>query len=489
MSWRYGSYGLAALALACGNQADPPPSGGMYGVNSDGTLPCEVQTVLQNNCVKCHDNPPKFTAPMSLKTWNDTQAFAREAGQETKRVWERINERIHDPVHPMPEGPASLSPGDMAILDNWLRQKAPPGAACGAQAPPGAGGGSMVIGGGGAAGRYVGVGGNTNPGGGGSAGVPVGGGAGGAPAIIGAADAGTKPADGECNYIELTARSDAAGTPFKVPYPTVELYQSFGFHVDLQGSKQAFSFHPMIDNDQVIHHWLLYQVTTPQTTGESHNEGGFGAFHADGTLLAGWAPGAGDWNLPPDVGSELSSNDFVLEVHYNNQVSGKDMTDKSGVRICAGKTPRANTAGLSWLGNDAFGLLPGSAIPPATMGAKIAGRCRPNLTGPVHILTSWPHMHKRGRHMSAQIDRAGGTTEMLFDEPFDFNKQWQYSTPTVINPGDSILTTCTFDNTDPNPVGFGEQTSQEMCFNFTLAYPAHALVLQTLHNNSCIGAP
>ena len=317
-------------------------------------------------------------------------------------------------------------------------------------------------------------------------GVPVGGGAGGAVQIVGAPDSGIKPSDGDCNYIDLTARADAAGAPFQVPYPTVELYQCFGFHVDLQGSKQAFSFSPVIDNDQVIHHWLLYQAAGPQVTGQS---AGCIGFHPDGTLLAGWAPGAGDWNLPPDVGAELSSNDFILEVHYNNQVSGKDMTDKSGVRVCVGKTPRPNTAGISWLGNDSFGLPLSPAIPPATMGAKIAGRCRPNLSGPVHILTVWPHMHKRGRHMSAEIDRVGGAKEMLFDQPFDFNKQWQYSTPTIINPGDSILTTCTFDNADNYAVTFGERTIDEMCFNFTLAYPAHTLIGGGLHNNSCIVAP
>jgi hypothetical protein len=485
MSWRYGSYGLAALALACSaNQADGPPTGGgMYGAGSEGTLPCEVQTVLQNNCVKCHDNPPKFTAPMPLKTWADTQAFAKEEGQTSKRVWQRISERIHDPISKMPEPPTELSAHDMAILDNWIAQGAPQGGVCGAPPQPGAGGGAMVIGGGGAAGSYVGAGGQVVVPGGGGSGNVVGGGAGGAVQIVGAPDSGTKPLDSECNYIDLTARSDAAGTPFNVPYPTVELYQSFGFHVDLKGSKQAFSFSPMIDNDQVIHHWLLYQVTTPQTTGESHNEGGIGAFHADGNLIAGWAPGAGDWNLPADVGAELAGSDFVLEVHYNNQTSGKAMTDKSGVRICAGKTPRPNTAGISWLGNDLF------SIPPTTMGAKVQGRCRPNLTAPVHVITSWPHMHKRGRRMTAEIDRANGAKETLFDEPFEFTKQWQYSTPTVINPGDSILTTCVFDNTDTSAVTFGEQTSQEMCFNFTLAWPAHALVQQTLHNNSCISAP
>ena len=91
--------------------------------------------------------------------------------------------------------------------------------------------------------------------------------------------------------------------------------------------------------------------------------------------------------------------------------------------------------------------------------------------------------------MTAVIDRAGGAVDPLFDVQFDFNSQWQYATPAVINAGDSILTTCHFDNTDTYAVSFGERTVDEMCFNFTLAYPAHTLIGGGLHANSCIIAP
>lgn len=482
MSWRFGSLGLAALTLSCGPKADPPPGDGMSGLTG-GTLPCAVQTVFQNNCIRCHGTRPIGGAPMSLLTYADTQLFAREPGQTGKRVWQRISERIHDPVKPMPED-QKMSAGDIAILDQWIAAQAPQGYACGA-GPMGAGGGFMNPGGGaggfgnpgGGAGGYN-PGGGTNPGGGAV-------GSGGVTTIGYQQDAGPPVDPNLCNFIDFTARSDAGGTPFPVPGGTSELYQCFGFHVDLGGAVQAFSFEPLIDNASVIHHWLLYQASGPEVTGQSSTCIGF---HPDGTLIAGWALGAGGWTMPPDVGLELTSSDFLLEIHYNNYTTQNE-TDKSGVRMCAGKTARPNTAGISWLGNDAFGVF-GGGIPPQSTGAKILGCCNPTpaLSAPVHIITSWPHMHRRGRNMSAEIFRANGTNEMLFDNPFDFNKQWQYSTPTVINPGDKILTTCTYDNPDANTVGFGEKTTDEMCFNFTLAYPAHALIQQTLHNNSCISA-
>ena len=45
----------------------------------------------------------------------------------------------------------------------------------------------------------------------------------------------------------------------------------------------------------------------------------------------------------------------------------------------------------------------------------------------------------------------------------------------TFNPGDSVRTTCTYDNPGSIPVTFGENTENEMCFDFVLAYPIDAL--------------
>lgn len=463
---------------------------------------------IERNCYECHGEVPK-ASPMSLVTYAQTQVKGRNVnthsapGHADKPTWELMKERIHDSANPMPQG-KTLSPQDMAVLDNWFNQGAPAGDAC-APGTPGAGGavgaGGGFVGGGGSViyppggggapiggGGSIGAGGNIGGGGGGG---QIGGGgvvgAGGA-VVIGQGGSGAAPQTGDCNMIEVRARADATGAPFGVPVGTSELYQLFHYHFDLGGATQALSFHPVIDNPQVIHHWLLYMATNDQTGANGTSEGTIG-FHSNGILMAGWAPGAGDWNLPPDVGEQITmtgAGDFLLEVHYNNYTN-TNQTDRSGVQICAGKVARPNTASISWLGNDLF-FIPGS-----TPDAPIAGRCKPNppLTAPVHILTSWPHMHKMGRRMTAEIWRSTGV-EPLFDKPFDFNNQWQYATPAIINPGDSILTTCHFNNPTPAVVSFGEATTTEMCFNFTLAYPAGKLIslgAGGIHNNECVGAP
>jgi len=86
--------------------------------------------------------------------------------------------------------------------------------------------------------------------------------------------------------------------------------------------------------------------------------------------------------------------------------------------------------------------------------------------------------------MTTVINRAGGGTDMLVDEPFNFNAQWSYDTPDTIMPGDTLTTTCTFENDTAANVNYGTHTTDEMCFNFVTAWPAGALA----HGNAMNGA-
>jgi len=45
----------------------------------------------------------------------------------------------------------------------------------------------------------------------------------------------------------------------------------------------------------------------------------------------------------------------------------------------------------------------------------------------------------------------------------------------VLNAGDSITSSCTFNNTTSGVIDFGQSTKQEMCYQFTFAYPYGAL--------------
>jgi len=65
-----------------------------------------------------------------------------------------------------------------------------------------------------------------------------------------------------------------------------------------------------------------------------------------------------------------------------------------------------------------------------------------------------------------------------------------YDTPAVVRVGDSVLSTCYFDNPKASAVMIGTKNDNELCHMLVLAYPAHALVdnAWSVENNSCAGA-
>jgi hypothetical protein len=164
---------------------------------------------------------------------------------------------------------------------------------------------------------------------------------------------------------------------------------------------------------------------------------------------------------------------MALEFHYNNSATGMTAQDKTGVEICVTSKFRTNTAAVTWLGTRSINL-------PAHGAADATGTCTPlrkgvNATDPIHILYSWPHMHKLGRHMKSVVMRAAGGTDVLYDGDFSFNFQVTHDSPLLLQPGDKITTTCSFENTTDSAVSFGQSTDKEMCFNFAYAWPGHAL--------------
>jgi hypothetical protein len=388
----------------------------------------------------------------------------------------------------------------MAVLDAWIAQGAPPGNGCAPPPPPpgqggtfpGVGGAGNVPNVGGAGGiTYYNTGGTIGGGNGGGGVTGTGGIVGPSPLPDGGVipppdpvDIPVPPDPSECDMIDMHARADASGAPFTVP--SGEQYYCFGFHYQFGAGTQALAFYKEIDNTNVIHHWLLYKMGSPQQDGVVNTCLGT---HPDGELVAGWALGGGDWFLPKHVGMDLGTGDFVLEVHYAN--TGGPAADKSGVKVCKAKTPRPQTASLSWLGADIWPVGRGLLVPPnATPQNYTAGSiCAPaGQTQPIHILRSWPHMHLSGAHMRSTIIRQGGARETLLDRPFSFNDQKQYDTPAILNPGDTIQTDCMYDNKTGQTIQFGEFTSQEMCYNFIVAYPARALIMpgNPLHSTACI---
>jgi len=460
--------GLSGSGGALGVARGGAPAAGAPAVTPGNTpFPCDVGAVLQSKCWSCHGSPTNYGAPMSMLKDEDVHGKTKDG---TEMIYQRMSERIHSTSSPMPmKGFPALTAAELGTLDAWIAQGAPGGAGC---APAVGAGGTSPVNGSGGGGSVPSYGETAGSGGAPTPVVPTPLPDGGGPQVD-PSDVPVEPDASECEMVPFHARSDANDTKFNVP--TGEQYYCFGFHKDWGPDTQGLAFYPNVDNHQVIHHWLLYKAITPQVNGS--NSACLG-FHPDGELIAGWAPGATASFLPKHVGIDLGGGDYILEVHYNN--TGLPTQDGSGVTVCKAKTARPDTATVSWLGTEAI------ILPPMQTGLNVVSGCRPNITDkPIHIIKVWPHMHKLGRHMKADIHRADGTINPLFNVDFDFNSQWGYDTPAVLNAGDWVETTCTYDNNTPNTVTFGESTTSEMCYNFTYSYPARALVTFGLMSTAC----
>jgi hypothetical protein len=392
-------------------------------------VPCNVASVISDNCTGCHAGTPKFGAPMPLMTQADFQAASKI--DPSRKIYEVIPERVDatDITRRMPPASAAtLNSTDHDALTDWVGGGAKAtkyGCAISekaVKAPPETTDDTATS----------------------------------EPGFGGASSDAREYDDPELKCYEFRAHIAGDKTaPYSVG-TTPDMYTNFTFMPPWEGMQYARSFTVLDGNAAVIHHWLFYKNSA---AGEDGAVGGSSGAHPNGELIHGWAPGGSNLYLDPDVGLEMPSNvAYQLETHHNN-TSGAPQDDNSGIQVCVTPNAPKHVASLSWLGTDAIN------------GTTASGTCVPRSTEPIQIIGVQPHMHLKGRHLTAEITRKSGDKEMLHDEPFDFNYQHSYHARTTLMPGDSIKTTCTYSE----PATFGEGTNDEMCYAFTLYYPKFSL--------------
>jgi hypothetical protein len=268
------------------------------------------------------------------------------------------------------------------------------------------------------------------------------------------------------NVVAHNAQTPNDPTPFQVK--ASEFYHAFQSKVPYDKPIWVLSTRPIIDNNKVLHHWLLFQMGAAGTDGSHADEIGL---QLNNALLTGWAPGGNPLEMPPGVGLEMPAPGGFLsiETHYYN-TTGTTQPDRSGVRLCGVFKQPQNPASLTWLGTEAISI-------PANQTGSSTGTCSTwKKNTDVHVIQTVPHMHKLGSHMKSVINHAAGGTDIIVDKPFVFTDQRAYPVmDVVIKPNDTIATTCTWQNTTSATVGFGTSTTSEMCYNFVVYYPAHAL--------------
>ncbi len=419
-----------ASSQGCGS-SDSGADGGVASGDVDAAA-CPMAALLEQNCQSCHAAKPVAGAPMPLVTWNDLMAPSHS--DPARHVYEMVKVRTNATDKFMPPT-GHLTEQQLGVIDAWMNAGEPNcGFASGAKKPGGTVTGTADDSDGGVSENEV-----------------------------------IKP---EACY-EIHAHGEQTpgdSTPFTVA-PS-QFYHAFNFKVPYDKDVKGLIFKSLIDNSAVVHHWLLYQVNgTPDADGTHKNTGGM---HTNDTLLFGWAPGGAPPSMPPGVGFQMPKpgSTLQLEIHYYN-TTGMAQPDRTGMSFCVTSKPTKYTAATTTLGSELILLLPAKT-------GTATGTCNPGFKNgkdkrDIHILYSSPHMHKTGVRMTTIINRVGGEKETLIDKPFAFLEQHDYPTPVIIHPGDTLTTTCTFDNMSSGIVTYGPSTTQEMCYNFVVAYPADLL--------------
>ena len=418
---------LVLVGAACATPGLEPPdprvdpvTGGEAAAGSRGTgkgdgtsgvetnLPCDVSKVLAAKCQACHGAKPSAGAGTSLVTWDDFQK-AGPADDGGKPVKDLVRARIHDAERPMPPGGTMALP-ELEVLDKWIAAGGPKGQSCEVPAPA-----------------------ESEP-------LPC------------------KP--------DVTLK---ASKPYAMPAGKADQYVCIGVDVDVTKKRHVIALGPHIDNKNILHHILLFQTSSayPSEPAECKAFGSAGG----AKLISGWAPGGKNIVLPPEAAfpENVGTTHWMVQLHYNNAQNKPNQTDNSGFSLCTTEDLRPNDAAIVAFGSMHFNI-------PPRANHKI--RCDVStdalkLTG-VKFFAASPHMHKNGVSMSTErIPKLGlGTPEIVHQENnFNFENQDKVPISVTPQPGDIFRTRCGWKNTSDSPMGFGENTGDEMCYHFMTYYP------------------
>jgi hypothetical protein len=445
-----GASNTTGMIAGAGGSAVPNPP---LTTSLVGPMPCNVSKTVAAKCQSCHAAAPIGGAPMPLMTVDDFHKPAKS--NPSMKVYELSRLRVKDMARPMPPG-GGMAATDVTMLDTWFGAGAPVGSEadknCMAAPLP------------------------TGPHGGNGTYEPL------------------VPLPGETCYEFAVHNGQTVSDNTKYDVITGEHYEQFYYKAPWPEGTVGTRFGTKLDNKAIVHHWLLFQSDELDEDGTHRTAPLPTLLGVNAVLLAGWAVGGTNLTMPEGIGFELPAKGSTLNIqwhYYNNGTAVQQ--DKSVVQVCT--VPKAmvqNVATVTWVGNEDLNgnkWFGGAGMPPHQV-STFSGTCDPlregmSPTEPIHIIGFWPHMHQLGTNMKAEINHVDGTKTTVFDKSFDFNYQVHYMQNHDLMPGDTLTATCTFNNTTDMGIPFGESTDTEMCYNFTFAYPAHAL---ENHVISLIGA-
>ncbi|CAK9018536.1 DBH-like monooxygenase protein 2 homolog [Durusdinium trenchii] len=295
------------------------------------------------------------------------------------------------------------------------------------------------------------------------------------------------------DYEEPAGTSSFRTTLSNYPVPTDHTtYAKMAFQPSLPEDVLVTRITPVIDQDLVVHHMLLYGCpssvfsgyTTPQTTHVMPCQ----------ELLYAWAVGGGEFCFPPEIGIAVAASPtLMLEIHYDNPNALSSVLDSSGLELHyslkASAPSTFKAAAWSWFGA-AFSKI---RIPPQLPFYEIAATYQVPDTSSIPeegitVFASLMHGHQIARKLWATRERANQPTELISCEPrydFDLQEITALRDTFQLKRGDKITVHCVYNSSARTAVTRGSDgTTDEMCMGLFLFYPALDFSLRVLTTNA-----
>jgi uncharacterized membrane protein len=115
----------SAPVEAAGDHGSDPPFAACASVSGTGSIPADVEAVLQARCQTCHSDPPINNAPFPLLTYAEVhQDFVTSVPKYEEMYF--LMQPGADPHMPFGNAP-QLSTDQFNTLAAWLKSCAPPG--------------------------------------------------------------------------------------------------------------------------------------------------------------------------------------------------------------------------------------------------------------------------------------------------------------------------------------------------------------------------
>lgn len=209
------------------------------------------------------------------------------------------------------------------------------------------------------------------------------------------------------------------------------------------------------------HHEVLTISTSSSQTGDYDCSAG----SLDSQMLYAAGVNTDDLVFPAGMAVHIPAGTYInLNLHLFNTTDAT-INEESGVLVQT--IPQAQvTHEIDMMFSGTFSI----SIPSDGQPHTASGGC--TAQNDTHLFALWPHMHQIATHQKYAVTHSGVTTALL-DADYMFTEQRNYPiSETIVQSGDTILTTCTYVNTTGATVNFGDSSTAEMCFTGMYKYPA-----------------